>query len=238
MQLQSLLKQAGLDRHETDLYLSLVKLREASAGELSKKSGVPRTYTYKVLESLEDKGLIHQRQTRSIRRYSVTDFEAPKRYIEQQQLELYRLQQQAQALSHQLESLSHPEAPVAITEALKDLQGMNEFWQLMHSTLTREIWVINPPEWWGKTDHSPEIKKWENYRKKQHIWEIRHQALEEEEGELPYTEYRKLPSSTSSASLFFIDQYQVQVTCWEPFRALRIESQEMVSLQKELFPAS
>jgi DNA-binding MarR family transcriptional regulator len=231
MQLQSILNQAGLDRHETDIYLSLIQLGDATAGELSKTSGVPRTYTYKVLESLEDKGFVHQRQTQSIRRYSITDFEAPKRYIEQKQLELYRLQQQAQTLSHQLESFAHPEAPTAIAESLQDHQGEMDFWQLMHSTLTREIWVINPPDWWGSSNHSLEVKKWENFRKKQHIWEMRHCSVEKMLPEAEYVESKVLHSNPP-ASLFLIDHYQVQVTNWAPFRAIRIESQEMIELQK------
>jgi predicted transcriptional regulator len=234
MQLQTVLQQAGLDRHETELYLSLIQLGDATAGELAKTSGVPRTYTYKVLESLEDKGLVHQLQTRSIRKYSITDFEAPKRYIEQKQLELYRLQQDAQSLSHQLESFARPEAPSAVSEALQDHKGEMDFWQLMHSTLTREIWVISPPEWWGAVNYSSEVKKWESYRKKQHIWEMRFCAQGKILPDAEYTEL-KLLKADSSATLFLIDNYQVQVTNWAPFRALRIESQEMVGLQKGIF---
>ncbi len=233
MQLQTVLQQAGLDKHETDTYLSLIQLGDASAGELSKTSGVPRTYTYKVLESLEDKGLVHQLQTRSIRKYSITDFEAPKRYIEQKQLELYRLQQEAQSLSHQLESFAHPEAPSAVSEALQDHKGEMDFWQLMHSTLTREVWVINPPEWWGAVNHSSEVKKWENYRHKQHIWEMRYCSPGKMIPDAEYTE-PKLLHAEPSATLFLIDNYQVQVTNWAPFRALRIESQEMAELQKAM----
>ena len=99
MRLQSILNRAGLDRHEVDVYLSLIGLGEATAGQIAKKSGVPRTYTYKVLEELIDKGFVNTQEHRSIRRYNVTDFEAPLRYIERQQFKLYSLQQEAQSQS-------------------------------------------------------------------------------------------------------------------------------------------
>ena len=68
MRLQSILNRAGLDRHEVDVYLSLIGLGEATAGQIAKKSGVPRTYTYKVLEELIDKGFVNTQEHRSIRR--------------------------------------------------------------------------------------------------------------------------------------------------------------------------
>ncbi|MDZ4217079.1 MAG: hypothetical protein U1C97_02050, partial [Candidatus Gracilibacteria bacterium] len=50
-----------------------------------------------------------------------------------------------------------------------------------------------------------------------------------------YTERIRLKgSSPQKISLFLVDQYQVQVTSWDPFRALRIESQEMVDLHKSM----
>lgn len=235
MQTQAVLHQAGLDRHETEIYLSLIRLGEATAGQLAKTSGVPRTYTYKILESLSDKGFVKERESRSIRRYSITDFEAPKRYIEQQQLALYRVQQEAQSLSAQLENLANPEAPTAVSEQLKDQRGLEDFWQLMHSTITREIWVINPPLWWADSSHSAEVKKWEKYRIKQHIWEKRFTTTDHILPEAKFVESKRIHcKNPGKRSLFLIDHYQVQITNWEPFRALRIESQHMVQLQQEL----
>jgi len=232
MRLQSLLNRAGLDRHEVDVYLSLIGLGEATAGQIAKKSGVPRTYTYRVLDELIDKGFVNTQEHRSIRRYSVTDFEAPLRYIERQQFKLYSLQQEAQSLNAQLENLSNPQVPTASAEALKDQPGMEDFWQLLHSTITREIWLINPPSWWGDASHSRDMKKWEQFRQKQHIWERRFLGADGERFEAKYTEYQKLKDLYGDASFVLVDHYQLQISSWEPFRALRIESPEMVDLMK------
>lgn len=232
MDLKKLLEQAGLDRHECQLYLQLVALQESTAGQLSKKANVPRTYAYKILESLEVKGFVRTVNTNGIRRYAITDFEAPKRYIEQQQFQLYRLNQEAQSLGTQLENLASPQAPTASAEQLKNALGYEDFWKLLHSTITREIWVMNPPEWWGHGEHSSEVKKWESFREKQHIWEKRFTQFKPEH-EAKFTEI-VIKAFQNKASLFLIDQYQIQVTCWEPFRALRIESSEMAEMIKHL----
>lgn len=232
MQLKSLLHRSGLDRHQVDVYLSLIGMGEATAGQIAKTSGVPRTYTYRVLDELIDKGFVTSQDHRSIRRYTVTDYEAPKRYIEKKQFELYSLQQEAQSLNAQLENLANPQVPAAHTEPLKEQSGLDDLWQLLHSTITREIWVMNPPSWWGDSTHSSQMKKWEDYRLKQHIWEKRFLGAEGERYEAKYAEYSKWKELYSDSSIFLIDQYQIQVTNWDPFRAIRIESQEVVNLMK------
>ena len=234
MQIKAVLQQSGLDRHEVEVYMSLIQLRQGTAGQLARHSGVPRTYTYRIIKSLEEKGLIRPLDglSSSVRRYAVTDFEAPQRLIERQQLKLYQLQQQFQSLAGQLERLAQPELPSAVISELKDQLGWEEFWQLLHSTITREIWIINPPPWWGSLSDIPEVKKWEQYRLRQHIWERRGGK---EGGDSSFVESFPFPSTTkSNASLILIDQYQVQVNHWKPFRALRIESQEMVDILKNM----
>ncbi|MDP3975353.1 MAG: helix-turn-helix domain-containing protein [bacterium] len=234
MDASSLLAQAGLDQHEIALYLALVPLREGTAGQLAKKSGVPRTYAYRVLDSLQQKGFIQDVSTSPVRRYRPTDFSAAQRYLERRQLELYKAQQEAQKLSVQLENLAHPDVPSAGSSDLRDVAGEEDFWRLLHSTITREVWVVNPPLWWGDGSHSKEVQKWEQYRQKQHIWEKR--FLSSVPTQLPqFTEAQPFKSAPpNSASFFLVDQYQVQISSWAPFRALRVESQEIVEVLKTL----
>lgn len=235
MQIKNLLQKAGLDQHEVDTYIALISLGEATAGQLSRMSRVPRTYTYNVLESLADKGFVQSDSSRSIRRYSITDFQAAQRYIERKQLELYKVQQEAQTLNAQLENLSNPQAPTAIVNPANDQAGLDEFWKLLHSTITREIWIANAPSWWDDESFSNEVKKWQKFRQKQHIWEKHFTGEEREEEAQRFTEYEVLKNPPkSSSSLFLIDQYQVQITSWSPFRSIRIESQEMVDLQQSM----
>ena len=52
------LQKVGLTEYESKVYLSLLGSRFNSATLLAKRSGVPRTKIYTVLESLESKGWI------------------------------------------------------------------------------------------------------------------------------------------------------------------------------------
>ncbi|GEM_PF-5714963 len=234
MNLKNVLLEAGLETAEVDIYLALVALKEATAGELSKKTVVPRTYTYRVLDSLVHKGLVRsEEKPRAIRTFTVTDFQAPKRFLHEKQFSLHRLEQDMGGLEAHLETLANPSGSVPLSQALKDEQGKKEFWQLLHSTITREIWVINPPLWWTNPDDAADTKKWHQYRGKQHIWEKR--FLAEASPEAPFTETKIVSSlKENTSSLFFVDQYHIQVAHWNPFRALRIESQEMVALFKKM----
>jgi hypothetical protein len=177
--------------------------------------------------------MVRTTDARSIRKYAITDYQAPQRYLEKRQFELYRAQQEAQSLAAQLETMANPQAPVAIAEQLKNTIGIDDFWKLLHSTITREIWIVNPPAWWGNIDHSSEAKKWEQFRQKQHVWEKRFAADEASSRSAGFTENKVLKGLQSQHStLILIDHYQIQVTNWDPFRALRVESSEMVNLLK------
>lgn len=233
--LDALLQKIGLDQDEVSLYLTLIEMKEGTAGKLAMKSSLPRTYTYVVLKRLMEKGFVAQSDSpRAIRKYSITDFEAPRRYFEKQQLSLYQTSQMVQDLKSKLEHLANPGTPAVFVQNLADFSGLEDFWKLLHSTITREIWVINPPSFWGDISHSLEIKKWEQFRLKQHIWEKR--LYSEHFSEKPssfFTEAVQLKGVISgSVSLFLVDQYQIQIPSWNPFRALRIASQEFVDLFK------
>ncbi|MBI2110723.1 TrmB family transcriptional regulator [Candidatus Woesearchaeota archaeon] len=58
MELQSALKEFGLSENEIKVYLALIKTGESTAQNTAKTAGLPRTTTYHLLESLEQKGLV------------------------------------------------------------------------------------------------------------------------------------------------------------------------------------
>ena len=58
MELKLALEQAGLAGNEIKVYLALLNLGSAGAGEITKKSGVNRTNVYDALERLIEKGLV------------------------------------------------------------------------------------------------------------------------------------------------------------------------------------
>lgn len=233
MQIQSLLEKAGLESQEIALYVTLIQEKSASAGKLAKMSRIPRTYAYRHLKSLVQKGLVREvEKPRSIRQYEITDFEAPKRWFLHQESEYLTLREGFDRLNLDLLRLASPDQSLPSVQQLRDHEGEQDFWRLLHSTISREIWILNPPQWWGNKDHSQAMKKWEMFREKQHIWEKR-MIGSPVTASPPFTDIKLLKTPISSAcSLFLIDQYQVQVFSFDPFFALRIESKEMISVLK------
>lgn len=58
MEILSVLKEIGLEDKEASVYLSLLKLNEATATKIAKESKIERTLVYKILDKLKDRGLI------------------------------------------------------------------------------------------------------------------------------------------------------------------------------------
>jgi hypothetical protein len=233
MQVNALLEKAGLESQEIALYLTLVQEKIASAGTLAKKSHIPRTYAYRHLKSLAQKGLVREiDKPRSIRQYEVTDFDAPKRWFLHQESEYLTLREGFDRVNLDLMRLASPHQSAPSVQQLRDHGGAQDFWKLLHSTISREIWILNPPSWWGNKDYSPLMKKWELFREKQHIWEKRI-ISSPVTASPPFTDIRLLKTPFFSVcSVFLIDQYQVQVFSFDPFYALRIESKDMISVLK------
>jgi len=64
------LKQFGLSETEAKIYLELLKSLEAPVFKIAQKSGIPRTTTYKVLESLKRSGLVMNFRKNNVLHYT------------------------------------------------------------------------------------------------------------------------------------------------------------------------
>lgn len=63
--LQKELKNAGLNDSEAKVYLAALELGETNISRIAKKSGIKRTTTYLVIDSLKEKGLINSYKKRN-----------------------------------------------------------------------------------------------------------------------------------------------------------------------------
>jgi len=77
-----MLKTLGLNSYERKLYVVLLAKGTSSAGTLSELSGVPRSRTYDVLESLADKGFVVIQSNKPLRYVAVRPKEALDRFDE------------------------------------------------------------------------------------------------------------------------------------------------------------
>jgi sugar-specific transcriptional regulator TrmB len=66
LSLSSTLRKIGLTEYESKSYISLVGMGRGSAEEIGDASGVPRTSSYKALQSLEEKGFVESMEGRPV----------------------------------------------------------------------------------------------------------------------------------------------------------------------------
>src|SRR3989344_8471716 len=55
---KEILKEIGLQEGEVAVYLALLKLKEATATQITQYSGLHRSYVYDLIEKLKEKGLV------------------------------------------------------------------------------------------------------------------------------------------------------------------------------------
>lgn len=77
--MEEILESAGLSKNEIKVYLALLRLRSALAGEIAKKSGVHRRNVYDALEKLIEKGLVSYLMHGTRRYFQAED---PKRLVD------------------------------------------------------------------------------------------------------------------------------------------------------------
>jgi sugar-specific transcriptional regulator TrmB len=73
MNLYEALSEAGLNEREAKTYLALLELGESSVLQVGLRSGIERTYSYDILESLVKKGLASALEKNGRRRYLAAD---------------------------------------------------------------------------------------------------------------------------------------------------------------------
>ncbi len=49
----------GLSKHETEVYIYLTKEKDQTASKIAEKTNINRSVTYRILESLINKGLVN-----------------------------------------------------------------------------------------------------------------------------------------------------------------------------------
>jgi sugar-specific transcriptional regulator TrmB len=61
-----ILKEIGLSKKESEVYISLLRYGDQSVGVISKKSGVNRSTCYQIMSDLKDKGLVSSYKKRDV----------------------------------------------------------------------------------------------------------------------------------------------------------------------------
>lgn len=104
MQEKTVLEQVGLAGNEAKVYLALLDLGSALAGEITKKSGVNRTNVYDALDRLTEKGLVSYVIKANRKYFEATPLQQFFYYLEEKETEIKQKRDLIKAILPQLES--------------------------------------------------------------------------------------------------------------------------------------
>jgi len=70
----------GLKENEAKIYLAVLKIGQATVGQVADSTDVQRTFIYDILEELQDKGLISQIEEKGVKHFSALSTEKLKKW--------------------------------------------------------------------------------------------------------------------------------------------------------------
>ncbi len=123
------LEQAGLSGNEAKIYLSLLELGSAMAGEITKKSGVNRTNVYDALERLIGKGLVSYVIQSNRKYFEATLPDRIIKYLDEKENELKRKKKLIHSILPELElkrKLSKEPQEATIYKGKKGIKSIAE----------------------------------------------------------------------------------------------------------------
>jgi sugar-specific transcriptional regulator TrmB len=129
MEVEKILREAGLAGNEAKVYTALLDLGSVTAGEIAKSSGVNRTNVYDALRSLADKGLVGH-----VKKAERMYFEAASphkflHYLEEREEEVRERRQALEEIVPELETkrtLSKEQQEAAVYTGVKGLKTVAE----------------------------------------------------------------------------------------------------------------
>lgn len=139
MQPEEALKSIGLSDKEVKVYLSCLKLGSATVNQISKEAGTFRTYTYDILKSLAEDGMVHH-----IVKEKKQFFEpsAPERIVEILREKEDKIKEVLPELKNMNKSLTEKPS----IEFYEGLAGVNLLHDLILCEVPKEIRVFGNPE--------------------------------------------------------------------------------------------
>jgi len=123
------LEKIGLNKNEIKIYLDLLRYKNSSALDVSKRTGIHRSNTYDALRKLIDLGFVSEEVEEKKRIFSSMDPEKIKFYIKQQEKEIDDLLPYLKGITSEKgdsESVSLKKGVFAVREAMYDLLKLNK----------------------------------------------------------------------------------------------------------------
>jgi len=127
--INQILEKIGLNKNEIKIYLDLLKYKNSSALDISKRTGIHRSNTYDALRKLIELGFISEIVEEKKRLFRSMDPEKIKSYLKQQEKELDEMLPFLKGITsetEETENVTIKKGVFAVREALYDLLKLNK----------------------------------------------------------------------------------------------------------------
>jgi sugar-specific transcriptional regulator TrmB len=233
------LRQIGLTKGETDVYLALIELGQTTTGPIRKEADISGSKVYEVLERLQDKGLASCTEIDGVNHYEAAHPRRILDYLDRKQQAIEEDKTTIQSLIPDLLARQDhdEETKISVFTGFEGLKTANQ----------DIIATLNEGETWYEMGLTDQPRAWERYfNKKQHVRAkqgIIHKAIINKDYEsvykarnkLPHTEYRRLPQRYEMP--ISIDIYNDNVTIFVLLKddpvAIRMSSEAIAKSFKQ-----
>ncbi|MDC0506162.1 helix-turn-helix domain-containing protein [Candidatus Gracilibacteria bacterium] len=102
MKFNEYLRELGLNKKETDIYISLYKLGAQPASTIANHAGIERTYTYKALIKFTQMGIISTTTKSGVKHFFVDDVHRLKKYVEDKKKKYSAMEDDFESIASEL----------------------------------------------------------------------------------------------------------------------------------------
>jgi len=149
MQLESMLKDFGLDEKEVQVYLGLSKHGTTTVLELSRHLPIKRATLYRVLESLKDKGLVETQVDDKTTYYSPSDPQQFESLVLEQEEKTTRLKASLRELASNLNIIASGKTGETTVRFFRGKAGLKQMeWRMCEGAKNSEICIIGTSQWY------------------------------------------------------------------------------------------
>ena len=241
--LKNILKELNFSDKETIVYLTLLELGSAKAGEIAKKADITRTTVYDILTSLLKKGLVNKYKKGSQTFFGALDPNRLLTYIdreiEQTTVKLTKQKQEVKELLPELVSLQNKASSKPKVQFYEGKKGMREAYE---DTLTAKDGIVAYAN--VETMHEGLPNFFPSYYKRRPEANVFVKAIlpknkasleRSKNNQAELRDTRFLPEDHSFSPEINIYNDKVLVASWREKMALIIESKEFADFHRTIF---
>jgi sugar-specific transcriptional regulator TrmB len=153
--MEKILEKTGLNKSESNIYLTLLKIGNSKAGGIAKETGLNRTTVYKALENLIQRGLVSYVLKENRKYYAPSDPKNILQYFEREEKSLRQVKDQINEILPEMDKLFESIKDELEANIFKTTRGLKTVFNDIINTLKRgdEYLAFGVPEYsqifWG-----------------------------------------------------------------------------------------